>query len=663
MTRTSEENVPHLEAKIRALEEELAERERTEASLRAREARWREIIESHPQGFAIVSPEGRLLDINPAALSLIEATTAHELTGRPLTDFVHPEDRETFLGVHQRAVSGEAGQGHFRLLCGGEAAPRVAAHATPLPEAGGVISSVLYTFRALNGERATNDRQEKSATLLRMAGNIARFGGWTIELPERRLTWSDETCAIHDAQPGYQPTLAEGLELFPPEYRAEVVRHLENCIQKGISYEFELPKYTVKGRRIWVRSIGEAVRDAEGNIVCLQGAFQDITERKKTEQQFFQAQRMETIGTLAGGIAHDLNNVLAPILLAVELTRLSEQEDERLHLLTQIEKSARHGANLVKQVLAFARGVKGHHVAVNLLHLTHDLQRIIKDTFPKNIDFQIEHTPDLWTLKADATQLYQVLMNLCVNSRDAMAPDGGRLTLGLKNAVLDETSAAGNPDAKPGNYVAIRVEDTGTGISDEIRERIFDPFFTTREPGKGTGLGLSTVMSIVKGHGGFIEVESEPERGTIVLAYLPATAEPVQAIDVPQTKPVEGEGELILVVDDEESIRTITRKLLERRGYRVLLAVNGAEAVSLYTEHGQDIAVVLTDMAMPVMDGVATISALRSLNPAVKIIGSSGNAGQEMRLQKDGPALEHFLRKPYTSDRLLNVLAQVLAKP
>lgn len=366
---------------------------------------------------------------------------------------------------------------------------------------------------------------------------------------------------------------------------------------------------------------------------------------------------------LAGGIAHDLNNVLAPILLSIELFRLEETNPERMKLLDHMENSARHGANLVKQVLSFTRGAEGTHVVIDLRHLARDLQRIIQDTFPKNIVLQIESAPGLWPLKADATQLHQVLMNLCLNARDAMPPDGGQLTLGMRNMVLDDLFAGMMPAAKPGNYVVLSVQDTGFGIPDEIRERIFDPFFTTKEVGRGTGLGLGTVQTIVKGHGGLIDVASEPGQGATFTIYLPASAgSSAETVAEPQTEWAAGEGELLLVVDDEEGIRAITRKLLEHCGYRVLLAGNGAEAVALYRERGPEIAAVLTDMAMPVMDGPATIVALRSLAPAVKIVGSSGNTSDGGLSQILELGVQHFIRKPYTAEALLKVFAEVLQR-
>ncbi|EEF61118.1 hybrid sensor histidine kinase/response regulator [Pedosphaera parvula] len=811
---------------------------------------------------------------------------------------------------------------------------------------------------------AAREKLGWNATLQRIAGKAARLGGWAIELPEYKLTWSDETCVIHDLPPGYQPTFEEGVSMFPVEYRDEVIRLVKNCAQEGTPYDFEVPKMTAKGRRIWVRSMGEAVRDAEGKIIRLQGAFQDITERKQAEldlcksnralrmlsacsealtrisdekqllaevcrlaveiggyrmawvgyaqddesrsiipithageeqgylsgiktswsednitgrgpagqtirsrqavvyeditshsdflhwrenaqacgfrgviflplrdehrafgllglyagqvtqpgrdelkllqeladdlafginslraraehriaeqkmaQQaalldkardaifvrdlanlvlfwnkgaervygwnavevlgrstseflstdqrtflpavqallqkgewagelqkktkaghvitvdcrwtlvrderqepnsvlcietditerkqleanFLRAQRMESIGTLAGGIAHDLNNVFAPILMSVALLRMNMPDEESKDLLHTLQTSAQRGAELVKQVLSFARGVEGERIEVNPVHLMREILNVVRDTFPKSIVFNFLDKQDLWNVTGDPTQLHQVFLNLCVNARDAM-PNGGDLTLKLENVVLDATYATTNPDSRPGAYVVVQVADTGAGIPPEIRDKIFEPFFTTKEFGKGTGLGLSTTLAIVKSHGGFIKVCSEVGQGTNFEVYLPANtteAAAHQAAVEPTRLPL-GNGELILVVDDEEGLRKIARRTLERFGYRVLLAAHGAEAVALYVQHSQEIAVVLTDMAMPIMDGPALILALKSLNPQARIIGSSGLTSADGLAKAVGAGVSHFVPKPYTAELMLKTLHEAL---
>ncbi|MBA3640676.1 MAG: response regulator [Acidobacteria bacterium] len=435
---------------------------------------------------------------------------------------------------------------------------------------------------------------------------------------------------------------------------------IQACQQDGTPFDLETEILTAKGARKWVRVSAEAERHADGSITRVQGAFQDITDQKHLEQQYLRAQRMESIGTLASGIAHDLNNVLAPILLSIGLLQEDEHEAERLETLGTIEASAKRGAAMVSRLLSFARGADGRREDVQLPPLVRDLATIVRDTFPKNIAFEDRLSPDLWALQADATQLHQVLLNLSVNARDAM-PAGGQITLTAKNIVIDESYAALNIDARSGRYVTIAVEDTGTGISKEIIDKIFDPFFTTKEMGKGTGLGLATSMAIVTGHQGFMRVYSNPQTGTRFEVYLPAhTTRAKRASAVTAVVHPRGQGEMVLVVDDEAGIREIARRTLEAFGYRVLLAGDGAEAVALYVQHQADIAVVLTDMMMPLMDGTATIRELVRLNPRVRIVATSGLAADANAAGAADARVLYFLPKPYTAETLLTAIRAAL---
>jgi CheY-like chemotaxis protein len=326
-----------------------------------------------------------------------------------------------------------------------------------------------------------------------------------------------------------------------------------------------------------------------------------------------------------------------------------------------VEASAQHGANLVSQVLSFARGVKGEALEVNLTHLLDGIGNMIRDTFPKNIDFSFAPCRDAWMITGDPTHLNQVFTNLCVNARDAI-PNGGSMKVTLENTILDDVYADMNPDSKAGAYLVVKVEDNGSGIPPAIQDRIFEPFFTTKEIGKGTGLGLSTTMAIVKSHGGFINLYSELGKGTTFKVYLPAnvSAKAVKKLVIENSALARGNGETVLLVDDEERIRTVAHDLLERFGYRVLLASNGAEALGLYAQHREQISVVLTDMAMPIMDGPSTIIALKAMNPKVNIIGSSGLASNGGVAKAVGAGVKHFVPKPYTAETLLKVLAEAL---
>jgi two-component system cell cycle sensor histidine kinase/response regulator CckA len=423
----------------------------------------------------------------------------------------------------------------------------------------------------------------------------------------------------------------------------------------------ELPQATRAGDEITVESRWTLVRDDAGEPASVLVINTDITERKKIESQFLRAQRMESIGTLAGGIAHDLNNVLSPILMSVDMLRLRLKDEGSQQYLKMLQASAERGAEMIKQVLSFARGVQGERIPIDPKYLIKDVVKILNETLPKSITTKFELPDRVWPVSADATQIHQVLMNLCVNARDSM-PHGGRLTIKAENVTLDENYARMHIEAKAGPYVMISVMDTGHGIPPDTLNKIFEPFFTTKEIGKGTGLGLSTALSIVRSHNGFINVYSEAGKGTHFSCYLPAIATGAGAAEGEKEEPTLplGHGELILVVDDEEAIREITRGTLESFGYKVLTASDGTEAVALYAANRDEVKVVLTDMMMPFMDGPATIRALQKLNPQIKIIAASGLAANEKAAEAASTGVKTFLPKPYTAEKLLLTLAKIL---
>jgi PAS domain S-box-containing protein len=534
---------------------------------------------------------------------------------------------------------------------------------------------VLYTAEI------TETSAEELRLLQEMADNVA-FGIGTLRTNARvreqaaLLDTAHEAIQVRDldgriifwnkgAERSYGWAAGEALGRTAVEllYRnAARFREAQAALLADGEWQGEILKHTKDGREIVVEARWTLVRDAQGRPKSVLAIDTDITEKKKIESQFLRAQRMEGIGTLAGGIAHDLNNVLAPIMMSIEMLKDLVRNDDDLALLTTLQSSAQRGADLVKQVLSFARGVEGQRVTVNPLHVMRDLLAVMRDAFPKSIEVRFTSPRDPWTITGDATQMHQVFLNLCVNARDAM-PGGGNLTIGMENVMLDETYSVLSPDARPGAYVMVKVEDSGTGIPPEIRDRIFEPFFTTKEIGKGTGLGLSTTLAIVKSHGGFINLYSELGKGTRFRVYLPAniTESPADDVAVERRRLPRGHGELILLVDDEEAIRKVARRTLERFGYRVLVAGNGAEAVALYAQHPGEIAVVLTDMAMPIMDGPALVIALREMNPEVLIIGSSGLASDGGVTTAAGAWVHHYVPKPYTAEALLKSLEQVLA--
>jgi PAS domain S-box-containing protein len=433
---------------------------------------------------------------------------------------------------------------------------------------------------------------------------------------------------------------------------------LSTVIETGV-WQGELRKLTKNKQEILVESRWTLMRDDAGQPKSILTVDTDITESKLLEEQFFRTQRLESIGTLAGGISHDLNNVLTPIITAAQIlkTRNNKNEERQQQLLNIIETNAKRGAALVKQVLSFARGFKGERTIVQIRHLIMEIVQIGRQTFPKSIDLITQIQEDLSPVCGDSTQLHQVLMNLVVNARDAM-PEEGKLTISAENLYIDEAYGKMNLDAKVGNYTVITVQDTGIGMSPEILERIFEPFFTTKELGTGTGLGLSTVLGIVKSHDGFLTVNSQIGEGSKFQIFLPAVAAPIEE-ETDNLELLQGQGELILLVDDESYIQDVTKMILEKYNYRTLSASNGIEAIALYAQHQQEVSAVLMDIMMPEMNGNNAISALRKMNSQLPIMACTGLNTTEV-LQPVVQDVEAVLAKPFTAKDLLQNLHQIL---
>lgn len=402
-----------------------------------------------------------------------------------------------------------------------------------------------------------------------------------------------------------------------------------------------------------------------GNEPMLLTMFVDVTEQKALEIQLHRAQRLESVGQLTSGIAHDMNNILAPIMMSAPLLRMGLAPEAAEKILTAIEVSAQRGAALARQLLGFGRGVEGARRPVNLAGVIDEVVTFSRQTFPRNISIISQMPELLWSAHGDSTQLNQVVLNLCVNARDAM-PAGGRLIVSAENVEFDENDSTRQPDSKPGRYVKVCVIDDGEGISAENMDRIFDPFFTTKEVGKGTGLGLSTVLGIVKSHGGFVRLHSELGQGATFEAYLPASSgmESTSSGAITASEFAQGNGEWVMVVDDEEHIRSVLRDVFLQCNYQVITAQDGVEATAAFIAN-PEVKLVLVDLDMPLIDGLSLARVLRRLSASVKIVISTG-------LDHDGPSGSHqeefaslgigaVLKKPYTSEKLLRVIRASLA--
>jgi PAS domain S-box-containing protein len=632
--------------------EDRRRRQEAEDTLREREEFFRLISENVTDLIAVLDLEGRRV-YNSPSYSIILGDP-EQVKGTGSFEEIHPDDRERVRRIfHETIATGVGRRAEFRFLLKDGTIRYVESQGSVMRDKQGEVTNVIVVSRDVTERKQAEEQIREQAALLGKAHDAI----CVTDLDQRILYWNK------GAEFLYGWTAAEAIGQFASELlfkkdASHLMEALKSLMAKH-EWKGELRQTTQAGAELIVESRWTLVYDSDGRPKSILVINTDITEKKKLETQFFRSQRLENIGMLASGIAHDLNNVLSPIMMAVPMLRdcLSRPEDQ--YLLDTLGRSVRRGAELVGQILSFARGAEGEHKIIQLKHLLADIETMVRETFPKSIRLQKNVDPELWIIRGNATQIHQVLLNLCVNARDAM-PGGGQLILRAKNSQIEEAHASRHPEVKPGPGVVITVADTGMGIAPEMLEEIFEPFFTTKAPGKGTGLGLATVRGILKNHGGFVEVQSDVGSGTQFEVWLPAIEKKLSqpGEDKPAEMPAGG-GELILVVDDEEAIQQIARATLENYGYRVLSAMNGVEAVSLYKRHGSDVKAVLLDSTMPLMDGAATLRVLRQIAPDVSIVGVSG-LDTETGFCVGPGGVQAFLTKPYTAQALLVKLNALL---
>ncbi len=638
-----------------ALRTEITERKLAEVFLAESEERYRLLFESNPFPAWVMDAEDyRFLAVNAAAVKLY-GYSRQEFLQMNAEDVGSPADSSEFFSAMKKVEGSDAVMmlpGKHQKKSGETIDVEISYHRIVFETRPSLFVAVLdVTRRNLDEERI---RQQ--ASLLDKTKDAIIVCDLTYNI----LYWNKGAELLY----GWPAVDVLGKGVFDVLHGGDdkPLRAAQKALAKRDEFKLETSQTTRNDKTAVVVSRWNLVRNELDQPDYFLIINTDITEQKKIEEQLLRAQRMESIGTLAGGIAHDLNNVLSPILMATDLLAIKTTDDDSVRWLSMVRENTKRGADLIRQVLSFARGVEGERVSVQLTHIVKDLVEVLQETLSKSIAVSFDVEPELALISADPTQMHQVLMNLCVNARDAM-PTGGTLTITAKNTRLDENYALMNLDAEAGNYIVVTVADTGTGMPPEISKRIFDPFFTTKEIGEGTGLGLSTALTIIKSHGGFFNVYSEIGNGTKFSIYLPASSS-VETHDekiISSPYPT-GDGELILVVDDEENIREITRATLEKFGYRVLTAVDGTDALAAYAEQRDRISLVITDMMMPYMDGSATIRALRRLNPSVKIIAASGLTLSEKSADVQALGVNASLAKPYTAEKLLITLADVLHK-
>ena len=507
---------------------------------------------------------------------------------------------------------------------------------------------------------------------LRQVIRLSNIGVFEHDHATDEVFWSPEQREIYGigpqerlafrSGPGASSSDFQTWSLIHPDDRERVAAALDRA-HAGDDGRFDLEYRIVRrdGSERWIATRSQTFFSGAGSerrAVRTIGASQDITARKAEQTQHerhaSRAQRLESIGTLAGGIAHDLNNALTPILMMLDL--LKEQYPAESEALDTVERSANHAAEMVRHLLSFAKGNEGRRLQLQPRMLLKEMEKIVKGTFPKNIRIHVRCPKELACIEGDATQLHQVLLNLCVNARDAM-PEGGTLT--LEAASADDSEATGTTGKK---YVVLRVGDTGSGIDPNMLERIFDPFFTTKGPEKGTGLGLFTAAGIAKGHEGFIRVRSEPGQGSIFSVFLPVMAGTSDAEPASESLAAfSGNRELILYIDDESEVRTAARAVLTRLNFTPLIAKDAMSGLLQAMQHRTDLRAVITDLHMPHMDGLAFVRALRRALPQIPVIIASGRIDGAPTKELKRLNVTSLLDKPFTQSMLANALRTALS--
>lgn len=602
------------------------------------------MLDNSPALIFVKDIAGRYLLVNRQFEISFAVSRAHVL-GRTATEIFEPDQAQIFVASDRKVIEEGASLFEARTLFATGTEPRTCILSKfPVLDSSGRISGVGGIATDITEIRRAQEKILEQASML----ENARDAIIVCDLNDRITYWNSS------AERLYGWSSREAVGQTAAELLYEDVNSVEQAfrqVKQTGEWTGELRQVSRTGVELFVDTRWTLVGDEKGNPRSVLSINTDITEKRRLERQFLRSQRLESIGTLAGGIAHDLNNVLTPILLAAELLQSEEASPRTWNLLERIKHSAQRGADMVSQVLTFARGAEGRRAALRIEDLITDVEKIIRDTLPRTIQLSFHAPPGLPVVHGEPTQLHQVLLNLILNARDAVG-EKGRITVTARRA-----SAPEHLDKNGAEWVCIDVEDTGSGIPPENLDRVFDPFFTTKAIGAGTGLGLSTSQTIVRDHGGLIAVESSPGQ-THFRVFLPGQSGALpEASQIPSDLP-QGSGETILLVDDEAMIRDIIGQTLASSGYNPLFASNGAEAVEAMTGPRREIHAVIVDMMMPVMGGADAIRQIRSIRQDIKIIAASGIPTNESAALEAGASA--FIAKPYSTETLLCKLRDLL---
>lgn len=644
---------------------DVTERKRAEQALSASEEQYRNLVDRSPDAI-YVHVAGRTVFSNAMGARLLGAERAEDLYGRQFSEFVHPAYRSAVResGIRREGDSGPASllEGVFIRSDGG----CVDVEFTAMPCLFSGADAVQVVARDISKRKEIERLLRKADAQYRMIVDTAQEG----------IIANDMTGVITLVNPrllemlGYSCEELFGRSIF--EFMDEEERR-DHEQQLGLQRQGAVSLYERRFRRkdgsaIWTHASSAPLIDEQGVTRGGFGMFTDISDRKRAEEQhkkleaqLLQAQRIESVGRLAGGIAHDINNMLTPILGYAEMLESHiPAEDPNRGDLREITSAALRIRNMTRQLLAFARKQTLEISRLDLNEMVSGFTRMLRMTLRENVALTVRLAPSVRSVLADKSQLEQVLMNLAVNAQDAM-PSGGAFMIATQDIVVDEAAAANLPGMTPGTYVQLLAKDTGIGMDAETKSKIFDPFFTTKETGRGTGLGLATVYGIIKQHGGYIEVGSEPGAGAEFTVFLPANDAPrSEAEEAAMERQPQRGTETVLVVEDQEQVLRLTSLMLIRNGYRVLTALSGREALRTAESFAGDIHLVVSDVIMPDMNGKELFERISEVRKGVKILYMSGYPADVIGTHGVLDSGINFLRKPFSAQELTAKIRQAL---
>lgn len=631
----------------------LASREQAVKALQESEEKHRLFFEKSPFGIIHYNNQGIISDVNEAMITIF-GSSREKLIGLDIDDIPN----KVFVTEVYKSLEGQFGyyEGEYTSYTGGKSSI-IKANWIPIFRDGIVISGVGIV-EDITKRMQAEEALRNSERFLTEMGSIAKIGGWEHDLVTRDAYWTHETYKIVEVESGSIPGPDEHLSYYPLKDRKKLEKAYSLSVETGEQFDLELQATTAKGRSIWVRVVGRP-EYRDGNCVWMKGIIQNITKQKKMEGQLHQAQKLESIGNLAGGIAHDFNNILSSVIGFTELAL--DDVEKGTHIednLQEIYAAGKRAKDLVKQILAFARQSDEERKPIQVDLIIKEVLQFIRSSIPTTIEIR-QNIESESLIMGSSTQTHQILMNLCTNAAYAMENEGGTLEVNLKDITVDRSANWELLGLKIGDYIEIKVSDTGTGIQPEILNKIFDPYFTTKGPGEGTGMGLAMVQGIIESYGGKITFESELGKGTKFTICLPiAKKRSGQDAYVPEQLPTGTER--ILFVDDEAPIAKMGGQILERLGYSVTTRTSSIEALELFQGRPNDFDLVVTDMTMPNLAGDKLAVELMKIRPDIPVILCTGYSKKISDEIASELGIKAFAYKPVVKVDLAKTVRKVL---